>query len=424
MDVTITPLSEVEQEAEITLSVEDLQPQFEEAYKKFRPKVELKGFRKGKVPIEMVKKMYGEAIEQDFLDTIASDTFRTVMEDRKIQPIGKPALVDMDYKRKEQFRFKIKYEVKPPIELKQYKGLAVEKPVHTVTQEEMDAEVHRVRRANSTTHEVEKVTDNEHIITADVQELDESGTPLIGKKSANAQFYLADETLAEQIKKTLANAETGKEYRSQFESQHGDHTHTMNLSIAVKKIEKIDLPQVDEEFVKKITREKVSTVDEFMTGLRQDLERYWENESERRLSDALASEVVRLHEFPVPESLVNSFLDAFVEDVKGRSKDRSLPKGFDEAKFREESRSYAVWQAKWMLVKERIIEAENLTISDNELEQLAEAESSSIGIDKDRLLQYYKSSGGAAERLLSSKIMGLLKSSALITEKEMTAAGD
>jgi len=416
VQVTINTISEVEHEAEFEMSGEELQPHFEKAYEKFRPKAEIRGFRKGKVPLPMIKQMYGEAIEHDALDDIANEVYQKTMEERHINPIGRPSMTDMDFRRKEHFRFKIKYEVKPEIVLQKYKGVPVEKPVHTVTDAEVDAEIQQLLRSNSTTVDAQEVADTEYVVTADVQELDEAGSPLIGKKTPNARFYLADESLTGEIKTALANAQTGGIYRVTLESQHEDHAHKNFLEFTVNRIQKVELPPFDEALVKKVTADKVSSPEEFRNDIRTDLERYWTGQADARVNDGLANELVRLHEFPVPETLVDAFQDSFVEEIKNRSKDKKLPKGFDEEKFRAENRAYAVWQAKWMLLKERIAEEEKLTVTDEDIAALVEAEATRIGIDKNRLMEYYRKSSAATERILSGKIMAMLKANARITE--------
>ncbi len=417
MQVTINTLSDIAQEADIQVTSDELQPHFERAYEKFRPKVELKGFRKGKVPMPMIRQLYGEAIEHEALDTIADELYRKAMDEKNIQPVGRPTMVDMDFRRGESFRFKIKYEIKPAITLRKYKGIAVEKPVHDVTDAEVEAEITTLRRSNGVPRETEIVTDAEHIVTADVQELDESGAPLIGKKTAGARFSLFDETLAPEIRNGLMHAAVGSPVRARFESGHGDHTHPVHIAITPTKIEKVELPPFDDALVAKVTGDKVKSVDEFTQSLRADIERYWDDQATAKLNDNIARAIVEEHDFPVPDALVESLLDSFVEDLKQRSRDRKLPKGFDEKKFRDESRTYAVWQAKWMLIKERIGEAEQLTVTDADVEAMAEAEAGKIGIERERLMTYYKNSTAAVDRLLSDKIMTFLRGNAKITEK-------
>ena len=336
--------------------------------------MELKGFRKGKAPLPMMKKLYGEAIEHEALDDIANTFYHQAMEERNIHPIGRPSMVDMDFKRGERFQFRIEYEVKPPVELKTYKGIAVERLVHTVTDQEVDEEIDQLRKANSTTAPAEAVTDDEHIVTADVQELDEAGTPLIGRKSTGVRFYLADHSLATEINDALRSATVGQPVQVTYESTHDDHDHTAHLSITAKKIEKVKLPPYDEALVKKVTGNGESSPEEFSASIRADLERYWSERSEAKVADDIASEIVRQHEFNVPDSLVEAILDSYVEELRDRSRDRNLPAGFDEKKFREERRVYAVWQAKWMILKERIAEAEKIEVTDADLEKVAEDE--------------------------------------------------
>ena len=417
MQVTINTLSPTEREAAFEVPSNELEPHFDLAYEKFRPKAELKGFRKGKVPLPMIKKLYGEAIEHDALDEIANTLYRKAMEERNIQPIGTPSMVDLDFKRKQHLRFTVKYEVKPEIILGDYKGLTVEKPIHTVTDAEVDDELHNLRKVNSTNTDAALVTDNEHVVMANVQELDDSGTPLIGKKTSDARFYLADPVLAPEIREALKAAKVDETYRVQYESNHENHTHKHHFDITVTKVQKVDLPPFDETLVKKLTGDKVASPEEFRKEIRADLEKYWEEQANARVNDTIANSLVRSHDFPVPESIVEAFLKSFIEDIKSRSRDRRLPTDFNEQKFRSENREYATWQAKWMLLKEAIAEKENLTITDDDLATMADQEASRIGIDKTRLLDYYKRSNTASERLISDKVMALLRSHAKVHEK-------
>ncbi len=424
MQVTINTLSEVKQEATIELVHDELQSHFDQAYDKYRAKVELKGFRKGKAPLSMVKKLYGEAIEHEALDEIANTFYHQAMEERNIHPLGRPSMVDMDFKRGERFQFRIEYEVKPPVELKTYKGIAVDRPVHTVPDEEVEEEIQQIRKANSSMAPADTVTDDEHIVTADVQELDEAGTPLIGRKSNGVRFYLADHTLATEIRDSLRSATVGQTVQATFESTHADHKDTVRLAITPKTIEKVQLPPFDEALVKKVTRDAVTSPDEFKTSLRADLQRYWSERAEAKVADDIASEIVRQHEVPVPEAFVEALLDSYIAELRERSRERSLPAGFDEKKYREERRTQAIWQAKWMMIKERIAEVENLTVTDDDIEKLATEEAGRTGLEKEKLLPHYKRSEAVRDRILSGKVMDFLKQHATISDKELKEGVD
>ena len=90
MEVTIKELTEVSREVEITADAIELAPHFEKAYKDYRPKIEIRGFRKGKAPLDLVKKLYGEMIENESLETVAGELYRQVAKEKELNPIGEP----------------------------------------------------------------------------------------------------------------------------------------------------------------------------------------------------------------------------------------------------------------------------------------------------------------------------------------------
>jgi trigger factor len=420
LEVNVHTLTEVSREVEIEVNAEELQPYFDKAYREYGPKIDIRGFRKGKAPVELVKKLYGEMIEHEYLDKLAGELYRRVVKEKDLKPIGDPTLTDMKYDRGQRFWVKIQYDIRPAITLNQYKGLSVETVVHSVTDDELEDELMRIRKVNSSREEVEKVTNDEHVVTAELQEFDDTGFPIIGKKTDNARFYLADPQLEQPFKDALQATQKGNEHEIKFEHQHEDHTHKVNMKAKVTKVEKVVLPELDNEFVKKITKEKVTSFEEFKKGIREDLQSYWKEKNRRGLINAIVSEIIRLHEFQVPESLIRSVLENLLEEIKGQYPNKQLPADFDTEKFFQENRAYAIFQAKWALLREEIVKAENLTVDDAALVALAEREAPKIGIDKERLITYYKSSDQIRDRLVGDKLMDLLISSTKIKEVDDT----
>jgi trigger factor len=416
LEVTIHTVTEVSREAEIEVNSEELQPYFEKAYREYMPKIEIRGFRKGKAPIELVRKLYGEMIEHEYLEKLAGELYRNVVKEKELKPIGEPTLTDMDFKRGERFWVKIQYDIRPTIQLVQYKGLSIETVVHTITDDELEDELLRIRKINSVREEVEKVTDDEHVVSAELQEFDDTGFPIIGKKTDNARFYLADPQLEQPFKDALQATQKGNEHEIKFEHKHDDHAHKVNMKAKVTKVEKVVLPELSDEFVKKVTKDKITSLDEFRKGIREDLESYWKEKNRRGLVNSIVSEIIRLHEFQVPESLIRSVLENLLEEIKGQQPKKQLPADFDVEKFFQENRPYAIFQAKWALLREEIVKAENLSVDEAALVALAEREAAKIGIDKERLITYYKSSDQVKDRLVGDKLIDLLISSTTVKE--------
>jgi len=418
VEIQVNNLTDVSREVEITATAEELRPHFEKKYAEMRPKLDVKGFRKGKAPLDIVKKLYGEMIEQDSLQDVATDLYRQTIKEKNLKPIGDPTLVDMDYRRGEHLRVKIRYDIRPSIVLKNYKGIKVQRPIHTVTELEVERELLRLRRMNATFEPATVVQGEEYVVTADLQDLDPSGMPIIGKRSPGVRFYLADEQQEQPFKNALKSAETGGEYRVTFEHEHGDHKHAVNTKVMVKKIEKVVLPAFDNVFVTNITKEKVATTEEFLANLRKDLAEYWKSRADRYVLNALTGELLKMHDFLVPDSLTRAVVEGLLKEMAEEYPKKQLPDDFDYDKFWQENRSYAEAQAKWALLREEIVKAEAITVEDADFALLAGAEAEKINIDKDRLLQYYKSSDQVRERLASDKLMTRLLSLTKVEEVE------
>ena len=418
LNVNITNVNETRREIEIAVTLDELAPRFEEAYREYQPKVNLKGFRKGRVPLPIVKRLYGEAIEHDTVDKLIDDFYRQALEERNIKPVGKPVVIEHSYDRGAGARFKIHFEVTPEFELKGYKGIRVEKRRHTLSEEEVDHEVLRLRRANAITTPAEAATDDQFIVTADVQELDHTGFPVIGRKDKNVRFYLGGEDIDPELRDALMAARTGEERRVTLKSKHGDHEHETNLLLKVTSVAKFELPPFDDAFVDKVTKGKHTNVPSFLVMMRRDLAEYWESEAERRVDDAIVGELVRRHEFQPPDAVVDALLKSYVEDYAARQPGKKLLPDFDEEKFRSETRPRGVFQAKWILIRDRIIEAEHLVVDDEDVAALAEKESARMGIDRQRLVEFYKKSEQTRERILSGKITAFLRKHAEVTEVE------
>jgi trigger factor len=416
VEVTIQDLSEVSREVEIKATPEELQPHFNKAYADYRKKVEIRGFRKGKAPVDIIKKLYGDLIEHEALESIASDFYRQTIKEKNLKPIGEPTLIDLDFKHESGVKFKIHYDVRPEIVLKDYKGIEIEKVVHPVTEEDIEEEVLRLRRSNASFQETDAAVDTEHIVTVDMQDVDESGAPIAGKRSPGVRFYLGDENLELPFKKALSNANKGGVYRVQFEHEHGDHKHNVNAELTATKIEKIMTPELDQALVEKMTKGKTVSVEQFRADIRKDLEEYWKQQTERQVINSLTEEIIKRHEFQVPESLTRNVLDRLLEEMKNESPGKNLPDDFDVEKFNEQNRPYAVYQSKWALLREELIKSEAIDATDEDLAKLAERDAERMKIPIDRLVNYYKSSDQIKDRIIGDKLLKILTDSAIIKE--------
>ncbi|MBI2429502.1 MAG: trigger factor [Ignavibacteriales bacterium] len=418
MEVTINTVSDCDREMLVNMTQDELQPHFEKAYREAAPNLEIKGFRKGKVPMHIIKKMFGASIEYQTIEEITNDTFRKEIETRNINPIGTPTIINIDFKPGTPLSFKVKYEVKPDFELKDYRSIAVEKYVHKANETEIQSEIERLQQINAANEDAPKVDGDNFAVTVDMIDYDEQGKLLASSKRNGMRISLKEKQTEQEIKDALQGVAVGDVKEVQFEHQHGDHTHKVHLQITVKKIEKVILPSADDALAKKVSNDKFQTIEELKQNITKDLNEFWADRSERRFESDLLNEIVKQYDFAVPESLVQSVIDTYIDDAKSQQPNRQLPKGFDEKKYRDSARGTAVWQAKWLLIKEQFITKEKIEISDAEIEKIAEEESTKLNIDKARLLNFYKTSENALERLKYNRLIDILKQNIKIKEVE------
>ena len=410
MDVTFHTLEGCTREVELTVSAEELQPKLDEAIKEFQPTVAIKGFRKGKVPLRMVEKMFGEAVEHDMLQKLAEEEFKKIVEEKALAPIGTPALSAIDHTHGGSATLKIRYEVKPEFTLADHHGLKIAKPAHSVSDEEVNAEIDRQRYLESNSTPAEEITGDDFIATLDAQKLDpETKSAIVGAMQRDMKVYLKRGTLQPEIRAGLHNKKVGDTFT--VETTENEAAPQL-LSITVKAIEHVELPPLDNEFVTRISDGKATTPDEYRALVRTEMQKQWNERNSRSVRDRLAEEYVKLHDFPVPEALVNELLKNFLEEYSRQG----VPRNFDPMEFYTQMRPSAEWQARWALVREEFMKQHKIDVEDADVEKFVEDDHARLGVDRERLRQFYKTSDQVREKILLDKVFALLESGAEMTE--------
>jgi len=418
LDIKVNSLAESQQEVEVTLTYEEILPEIEKAYKDESKTITIDGFRKGKAPMGMIKKLYGEAIEFKASERIANKKFWDAVDQEGLKPISTPQMTDIDFQPGTKLFFKVKYEIKPVLDLKNYKGLEVEKPAFVVKDEEVQREIDFLVKPFFTYEIAEVAEDTNYRITVNLQRIDPEGLPMVGSRSDNILIDLTDEKVNLQIKENAKGKKTGESFKFTFvdEHYHGEELHKEEFTYTaeITKIEKLVKPELTEELIKKITKDKAGSPEELHSFLKSNIEEYYTKQSEEILTNNLLGEIVKNNEFSPPPGYVSSVHRRMVELEKENAK-RYKSKDFDEAAVSEYYKPRAVWNAKWQIILENLAATENITVGENELEELAKTEAESTGISVAKLVKYYKDTN-RTEMLLEEKVIKFLKENAIIKE--------
>jgi len=420
LDIKVNQLSNSQEEVEVNLNYDEILPEINEAYNEERKTIVIDGFRKGKAPIGMIKKIYGEAIEYKASEKIATKKFWDTVDQESLKPISTPQLTDIDFVPNTKLFFKVKYEVRPKLELKNYKGLEIEKPIFHVKDEEVEKEINFILKPHQKFEISDIVEDTYFRITANLQRMDDQGLPMIGNRSENMVIDLTDEKINLQIKENAKGKKAGDSFNFIFidEHHHGEELHReeFKYTAEITKVEKIIKPKLTEELIKKLSSNKASTSEELSAFLRKNIEDYYTKQSEEILKNNLLGKIVKDNNFTPPPGYVTSVHRRMVELERENAK-RYKNSNFDEKAVEEYYKPRAEWNAKWQIILENIADAENIKIEDSELEELAKQEAETTGISVAKLVKYYKSTN-RSEMLLEEKVIKSLKELSKIKEVE------
>lgn len=414
MDYKLNIIDKCKQEVEINLTRDQLEPFFEEAYLKYRKKINIPGFRTGKAPISLLKKMYSDVIENSSLEEVANKIFKDYLEKNNINPIGEGVITELNYTPNKELQLKIEYEILPDFELQKYKDLELVKTIYPVTNEMIEDEIEYLRLEHATYEKDNTVQNEDYIVTADFQELDDSGFPIVGNIDKDSVINLIDKRTNAELKEQLLNVSLNDEKVIKLKDEKNNKFITFRVKI--KKIEKIIVPEIDEPFYKIITKKEFSNEEEFRNFIKSNLESAYGNISERDLRNTLVNELIKENDIPVPDSFVNKILDSFIEDIKEKNPKRNLPDDFNEEEYRKVRKIDAIIQAKWYLIGKKIIDTENLHLTEEELNSQIEKESKRFNIPKDKLSDIYRNNQNFKDNLLQEKLVSFLFNSSNITE--------
>jgi len=427
LEVNIIDKGNCLQELQVNLNNEELNDYFERAYKEYSKNYRVDGFRKGKAPLHIIKLKYGEQIrELAITDFIPQEVFNEYIEANRINVIGTSKLIDVEKKENEGLSFKIEYEFMPEIEVKNYKDIEVTRENYIVDDITVDEEFENLMLKYSTKAMDAKVLDDKYIVTIDLQALDNTGAVLIGESAKDIELYVGDKRLNENLYNAIKDIKEGEEKIVELPMSKSDDTSSVkdrqiqSYKLTCKKVEKIIYPEINEEFLKKLTnREDIKSEVDFKNYLKEQIQSYYDNISQENLEFSLIQEIVKLNDVKIPDTYINNVLDSkyeeYVKHIEEHHKDQEIK---PKEEFIKENRPDTIFNLKWFLISEKIIHQENLTVTDEDMRRLAEKEVKRIPITVEKLLELYKKDKKAESRALDNKLMNFLIENAKITIKE------
>ncbi len=417
MDVKINDVNASERELEATFKYDEIKSDIETEVQKQTRKIQLPGFRKGKAPISVLKKMYGDTLEYEASEKVANNRFWEISKEKELKPIGQPFLKDIKFNPGNDLYFKVVYETYPTLEVNNYKEMEIEIPDFSVKDEDIEKEIEYITRANSTKETAEVVGDDRNYqLDLEITRVDENGEIFKNSKPEKIQIDLSNEKVQQEIVENAKGKKAGETFSFSFkdnrtiknsEGKEEKIEETYNYIANINGIEKIVLPELNEELIKKVTKDKVSTEEELRADIKKDIQGFYDQRMEEILNSKLISMIIKYNNFDPPKTLVYNILNELVKHEEEHAKKEKY-KAFNKEEATKKLLPNAENEVKWFLIKSEIQKKEDIKTSDEDLKELAKKDSEKTGIDIEKLMNYYKSSN-YGDKLLDKKLFDFLK---------------
>ncbi len=437
MQVKVEEISPVKRKISIEVPVERVNDEIHKAYTGIQKKATLSGFRKGKAPMQMVKKFYRGTMQDEVMKRLYEETLFPALEKHKIEPVDAPLIDDMELVTEDEpFKYSAMIEVMPRILLTDYKGLNVKKERYVEDENAVKAEIERMRQNMAQLIPVEDEdgeVEKGMVLTVDYSS-SVSGNPEEDSNGKDVTIDLSTGDLISGLEDGLIGMRIG-------ESKSIDVTLPENsknkeiagkpgiFSVTLKEIKRKELPDLDDEFAQQFG--DFETLDEMKAKLaemreKQELDRI-QNELKAGIIDAL----IEKNPLEVPESMVRRQLDFMLENFKNSFKGQKLSlemMGFNEDTFRKRFWDEAVRKVKGGLLVMALVEQENIVVEQTDLE----ARYAEIAADNEdmiaRIEEFYKVQTNARNSMIAEikedKAIDFLIKHAVITEFEPSEMND
>lgn len=375
-------VEQMEEKNMVKLVIETTAEEFEkglnEAYNKNKGKITLPGFRKGKAPRKMVEKFYGaEVFYEDAANAIIPEAYAEAAEESKLEIVSQPKIDVVQLEQGKPFIFSAEVAVKPEVELGQYKGVEVAKVDSEVTDEDIANELKKVQEQNSRTISVAERAVKDGDMTVIDFEGFVDGKAFEGGKGENYPLTIGSHSFIDTFEDQIIGMNIGdeKEINVTFpEEYHAEELKgkPATFKVKVNEIKEKQFPELDDDFAQDVS--DFDTMDAYKESLVSQLKERKANEAKVKKEDEAMEKIIEAAKMDIPEAMINTQVNRMAEDFARRLQQQGLSieqyfqyTGMTAEKIIDDMKPEALTRIKSRLVLEAIVKAENIEVSDDEV---------------------------------------------------------
>ena len=384
----------------ITVSAEEVEKALQAAYLKQRSKISLPGFRKGKVPRQMIEKMYGpEVFYDEAANHMISEAYGKAYDECELEIASQPTIDVVQLEKGKDFIFTAEVAVKPEVKLGEYKGLKVDKVSTRVMQKEVDEENEKERERNARTVEVtDRAVQDKDIVTLDFEGFVD-GVAFEGGKGENYPLTIGSGAFIPGFEEQLIGAEIDKEtevkvtFPEEYQAKELAGKEAV-FKCTVHEIKAKELPELDDEFASEVS-EEAETLEDYKAEVKAKIKERKENEGKEKKENQAVEQAVANAEIDLPAPMVDLQAKQMADDFARRIMQQGMSveqyfqfTGLNEEKMMEELKPQAEKRIRTRLVLEAIVAAENIEVSDERLDEELQKMADSYQMEVEKLKEF------------------------------------
>ncbi len=408
----------------IEATAEDFEKALDKVYHKNKGKINVQGFRKGKAPRSIIEKMYGAGVfYEDAANEIIPEAYEQAAKESGLEIVARPSIEVVQIEKGKNFIFTAEVAVKPTVTLGQYKGIEVEKADLSVSDEELNAELDKAREQNSRTVTVE----DRAVAMGDIATIDYEGfmdgVAFEGGKGTDHALEIGSHSFIDTFEDQLVGKNIGEECEINVTFPQEYHAPELAgkpavFKVVVKGIKVKELPELDDDFAQDVS--ECDTLDAYKENVKKEIYDKKAAAAKSAKEDAAIEKIVENAQMDIPQPMVETqkrqMADEFVQrlQMQGLNIQQYLQfTGMTPEKFLETLEPQALKRIQNRLVLEEIVKAENLSVSDEEIENEMKRMSEIYNRDLDQIKEML----GEEEKNLLAMDLKVQKAIDFVTEQ-------
>lgn len=396
MSVQVEKLEKNMAKLTIEVSSEEFENAIAKAYKKNKNKISMPGFRKGKAPRAMIEKMYGKGIfYEDAANSIIPDAYADAAKESELEIVAQPEIDVTQIESGKPFIFTATVALKPEVTLGEYKGIEVEKKEVEVTDEEVEAEINKVRESNARMLDIDdRATQDGDTVLIDFDGYVD-GKQFEGGKADDYSLVLGSHSFIDNFEEQLVGKNIGDDVEVNVTFPENYQAEELQgkpavFKVKIKEIEVKELPELDDDFAQDVSN--FDTIAEYKEDLKKKLTENKEEALKREREEAVIGKIIENAQMDIPEQMVDAQTRQMTQEFAQRLSSQGLSidqymqfTGLTPQKMIEELKPQALKRIQSRLVLEAVVAAENIETTEEELDKEIENMASMYQMEVDKL---------------------------------------